>query len=158
MRGSQICCKQLASVTDSASPFSVVVALGYYDGPTSGVAECAQCKLAYRFDMLDWDEGQDIRIYSLAPLPPDSWDNLTKLLPDSLRPGSVWVPNWIFESTAKETETQQKIDRILEGAGPIQLVIASDGLTKSVPRARQVGAQDLIAGRDWFSFLGLQKR
>src|SRR5688500_14256511 len=75
-----------------AWPFHRTVALGYYDGPTDGVIQCADCSEEYRFDLLDacWDASLDVpRIFSLTALSPGSLDRLVAVCPQQ-----EWAPDW----------------------------------------------------------------
>lgn len=156
-RTSRICCRELPSLVDAASPFARIVALGYYDGPTSGVAECEHCPESYRFDMLAWDVQQDVRVYSLSALPPNSVAELVKCIPAPNPPHwPVWVPTWRFGSREKEEETQRQVARVLSRAGPVLFVIASEDLAASILRAKQATPDDLTSVTDWFSFVGLK--
>ena len=61
------------------SPVLKILALGYYDGPTDGLLQCEN-GLVYRFEILAWDsEAQDVRVFSLAPMPPTAFDRLAEL-------------------------------------------------------------------------------
>jgi hypothetical protein len=64
-----ICCKELVTKSSNlVSPFRRMLSTGYYDGPTEGFMECYICKETYVFSKLDWDDEQDIRIFSIAPV------------------------------------------------------------------------------------------
>src|SRR3954454_10456068 len=110
-------------VTVVVAPFSRVVGLNYYDGPTDGVAESMDHTTCYRFELLDelpdWDEGNDIRVFSLAVLPPGSLDSLLDVCPGSEHATSpVWVPIWKFDSTAAQETAEREVQRILDRAAP----------------------------------------
>src|SRR6267154_3692334 len=63
-------CKKLPrkSLKAMPSPFGRTIASGYYDGPTEGFTECAHCGKTYAFRLLEWDDSQDMRIFSFADL------------------------------------------------------------------------------------------
>lgn len=156
-RMSRICGRDLSSLTGAPSPFGRIVALGHYDGPTSGVAECRDCPEAYRFEMLAWDAGQDLRVYSLAPLPPDSATELIRAIGAPNPPHwPVWVPTWRFASREREQGAQREVDRVLNRADPARFVIASADLATAILAARHLTPVDLTTVTDWFSFLGLE--
>jgi hypothetical protein len=45
-----------------------LVALGVYDGPTSGIATCSASREYFVFRLLAWDAQQSMRVFSLAPV------------------------------------------------------------------------------------------
>src|SRR3954469_8334148 len=118
-------------VTAVVGPFSRMVGLNYYDGPTAGVAESQDHSACYRFELLDelpdWDEGNDIRVFSLAALPPGSLDSLLHVCPGSQHATSpIWVPIWKFESPAAQETVEREVQRILDRAAPPEAVLATD--------------------------------
>jgi hypothetical protein len=139
------------------SPFTKILALGYYDGPTDGVAQCDPAGPVYKFQLLAWDgETQDRRIFGLAPLPPTALEQLTRAYARSQTPHwPVWVPAW------QEGMAQQK-DQILGQAGPVEWIIAALDLLGEILVARAVTAEEFARieqspdpRENWFSFLGL---
>jgi hypothetical protein len=62
------------------SPFKKVIALGYYDGATSGLAQCGNCAMAYRFELIAWDLSQENRAYSLAEIDSQVFDSIVHTL------------------------------------------------------------------------------
>src|SRR2546430_705384 len=94
-----LCCRYLPSFHRKTSPFSKIIALGWFDGPTSGVIQCGQCSASYKFntvardfsgnfDQAAWDQGEEIRILTLAPLPMQGFERLVNVLLQEK------VPNW----------------------------------------------------------------
>jgi len=155
MSDSPVCCRELPAFPEAKSPFSKLIALGWYDGPTSGVLECDICSTAYRFEMLDqdpdWDEGLDIRIFSLSPLPTGAFAELVEVCEEFF--GSpdwpIWVLIWDFGSEAEKNQAAQKIHQIQNRAMNPQLIVATRSLSKELIAARRV---------DWFALLGLSRR
>jgi hypothetical protein len=140
-----------------ASPFTKVLALGYYDGPTEGVLQCGQDGPVYKFQLLAWDEEtQDLRIFGLAPLPATAMGQLADAYARYQTPcWPVWVPSW-------QAEMAQQADLVLQQAGSIEWIIATIDLLGEILVARTVTgpefariANSLVARREWFTFLGL---
>ena len=76
-----VCCQELPRVASAAqSPFGRIISLGFYDGTTSGIARCSHCSKSYKYDLVAWDGDQDIRVFSLSALPPESFAALEVLL------------------------------------------------------------------------------
>ena len=100
MSNVRVCCSKLATFPGAKSPFSKLVALGYYDGPTAGVLQCEVCGTAYRFEMLDidpdWDEGLDVRIFILSQLYPGVFEALIEICENffGIPDWPVWVLMW----------------------------------------------------------------
>src|SRR4051812_4103582 len=80
------------------SPFSRLLALGYYDGPTDGFLLDERGGQAFHFEMLDSDEEDNLRIYRLAPVPAEAVRALIEAL-TRFEPPRVpsWVPGWRAE-------------------------------------------------------------
>lgn len=152
----KLCGEDLSSWVGRDAPFTQIVFIGYDDGPTSGAARCATNSETYRFEMLArdvggaydwqaWDRGEEIRIFSLARLPAAAFGR--------------------FAGVLSQEETRQRIveDKgyynevcsILDAANPPELIIATHGIKAKIIAASQVSADDITAGQDWFSFLGL---
>jgi hypothetical protein len=166
------CCQNPATLTNAQSAISKILALGFYDGPTSGVLQCATCLSVYKFDMLDWDDDHDVRIFRLAALPGDSLTQCVKALAQPESPHwPVWVPSrWNLPSEESREVADRELQRILDRARPAELVVAWVGYGERILAARKVPAADLVnvpdwfsrndsaEGRDWFSLLGLVRR
>lgn len=124
-------CAEPAHLNETASPFSKIIVLDYYDGPISGVAQCARCDAAYVFQMLDWDEDQDIRTYSLSPLPSESFARLVQALTALGEPKwPVWVPIWTFPTESIRQTVEREVGTTLQAKGPpTSMISSSDNLT-----------------------------
>jgi hypothetical protein len=72
--------RHLAHFRSGKSPITQILALGYYDGPTNGLLRCGEDGRVYRFNLLDDDFEQDIRIFSLAPIDSNAMARLVKAL------------------------------------------------------------------------------
>jgi hypothetical protein len=172
MQPRQPCCQQLSSLPGGRSPFTRIIALGFYDGPTAGILQCASCGAVYRFDMLDWDDNQEVRVFRLASLPPGSLDEAIRAF-DKAGPPSwpVWVPvRAAFPSEEIAQQADATIQRILERAEPARYVVAWSGYGETILAAREVppgelagvpgwfSADDHASARDWFALLGLGRK
>jgi hypothetical protein len=172
MEPRQPCCQQFSSLPGGPSPFSRIIALEFYDGPTSGILRCATCGAVYRFDMLDWDESQEVRVFRLASLPPGSLEEAVRAL-DKAGPPSwpVWVPRRAsFPSEEAAAQADRAIQRILDRAEPALRLLAWSGYGETIVAAKEVSPADLAGvpdwfsaadpatTRDWFTFLGLARK
>lgn len=164
------CCQRLEAFSNVKSPFTKIIALGFYDGPTSGIAQCEVCSAIYKFEMLDWDDEQEIRIFSLAPLASQAWNQMVNLLSKHEAPKwPVWFPQWEFPSEAVHNSVDSESDKILARAGMPELVIASNRYGDRIIAAKKLTTEDRAyvkdwfalepseVARDWFSYLGLVK-
>jgi hypothetical protein len=154
------CCSELIDQRTLRSPFSRIIALGWYDGPTAGLLQCGACSREYRFELLDelfdGEDEQDLRVYSLAPLVSGSVTRLTDALSRYELPRiPIWVPHWEFPTEAEKSELDRLSDQILDGAGPPELVIATPDLSETIVATKTVTPEDLVQITDWFSYLGL---
>jgi hypothetical protein len=100
--------------------------------------------------MLAWDsETQDVRVFSLAPMSPAAFDQLTELFARREKPRwPVWVPSW-------REDQNEETDSILKEAGLVEWVIAAEDLMGTILAAKRVRPEDVRAVDDWRSFLGL---
>ena len=124
------CCADRADAEDVASPFSEVIALGYYDGATDGFLRCGTCRAMYRFCLLDWDRGQDLRVFAVTEMSPGSWPERTEAI--------------ATEITAK--------------ADGVALLLAAEDLTRSIRVWRRW--QEATAPKpaaSWLEALGLTR-
>ena len=132
------------------SPFTKLLVLGYYDGPTDGVGQGGEGGPLYRFDMLAWDgETQDLRIFGLALLPSDVLGRLVAMY-ERYEPARwpVWLPSW-HEDLEGEDEP------LLSQAGPVAWVVATHDLLGRILAAKSVTAEEVARTTDWSAFLEL---
>jgi hypothetical protein len=143
------CCKRLTDGTVEAMPFARTIATDYYDGPTEGFTECSQCGQTYSFRKLDWDDTQDLRIVSFAPIVVKLGQIATRLGVNLerpvVRPVALPLPESV-ERFIQELLTQR----------PTR-VAAIEGWPGQSSRWRNVAEIDVNTVSDWFSFLGVRK-
>jgi hypothetical protein len=137
------------------SPFTRVLALGYYDGPTEGLAQCGNAGPTFRFVMLDniAADPEELRIFAVSPLPADAMDRAAQVLALHESPRwPVWVPGW-------QPECKPAIDQILQETGPAEWLIATLGdLLGEVLVARRTSPQWAPIDRaGLLAFLGLSE-
>src|SRR6266536_3812317 len=131
------------------SPFTKLLVLGYYDGPTDGVVQGGEDGSIYRYEMLAWDgETQNLRIFGLAPLPPDVLGRLVAVY-ERYEPvrWPVWLPSW-HEGLEEEDEP------LLSQAGPVEWVVATHDLLGQILAAKAVTPEEVARTADWSVLLG----
>jgi hypothetical protein len=136
------------------SPFTMIIALGYYDGATSGIAFNNADSEAYRFEKLAWDSGQDTRIYSFARLPDKVYKEIFSLLlnDSQITPTfPMWIPSQI------EANQKGRLEALLNKADKPEIVLASRNLLKSILGAKKVSPFEFERVKDWFEFLELNR-
>jgi len=128
------CCEHLLRTSPGPSPFAKIISLGFYDGTTFGVAQCSQCSRSYRYELVAWDSGQDLRVFSLATLPQQSFSEVVKLLS---RAGS---PTWPFWSAALASEptVSDQLDAELAKAESPSCVVAGRQIDKELLLGRNL--------------------
>jgi hypothetical protein len=143
-----------------------VIAFGYEDGPTYGVAESTDGSSAYRFSLLAtdvdgiydydaWDRGEELRVYSLAMLPPGSFEQIVTILTRLEHPKwPVWVPGLRHPFSQFDDLVTLEVEPILRLSvgNPFVMVTAS---LNELPRV-VVRPRDLEQSQDWFALLGLE--
>ena|SRR5215467_3760964 len=144
------------------SPFTKVLALGYYDGPTNGLLQSGEAGPVYKFDVVDdlWiSNGEDVRVFTLAPVPSNSLTELTNLYSQFLVPHwPFWVPPWSFPTKEIQQRMERATDDVLGRAGPVEWALAATDLLGTIHAARAVGPEEFSQITDWYSFLGIPGR
>ena len=145
--------------TNFPSPFTRVLALGYYDGPTNGLAQCGEDGPVYKFDLLDElynPEGLDLRAFALAPAPRNSLAELITAYSPHLSPQwPLWVPLWMLPTKEIQQAMERVTDEVLGRAGAVEWILAAADLLGELQAARTVRPEELSAITDWFAFLGI---
>jgi hypothetical protein len=167
---SMVCCQNPEALSNSDSPFTKIIALDFYDGPTGGILRCETCHTVYQFDMLDWDDHHQVRVFRLRVLPENSWEKSLQALEEAEpRPQwPVWAPcKWPSVHAREEANT--KLSKILAQAKPAELLVAWLGYGERILAARKFPPKELDMEpawltvddkskfRDWFPLLGLSK-
>lgn len=126
-----------ANLEKSASPFNRILCLGYYDGPTSGLAKCAESQKAYRFELVTWDSSFENRIYSLAETDVQVFDSVVSALTRLEEPRwPFWTPRWQFGSSLEESRISSEIALVLSTIPAAALLMATDHLDESILACR----------------------
>jgi hypothetical protein len=145
------------------SPVVKVLALGWHDGPTDGILQCEPGGAVFKFDLLDevrqWPtEEQDLRVFSLAPLPATAVGELeAAYAPYFPLRWPVCAPVWNFPTAADRTAIDRLTDQVLQQAGPVTWVVAACDLLGEILAARPVTPEEVARVADWPAFLGLQR-
>jgi hypothetical protein len=155
-------------LVEPQQPFSRMILLDYYDGPTGGVVQRSRSRRVYRFDMLDWDDNHHIRIFRLAELPPEAIEECVAVFAPAVPRWPVWSPwpHGVTEAFFDEMETQ--LHAIFARSRPAELLVAWVGCGEEIVAARRIYPSELahepdwLAGgwteaRDWFAALRLTR-
>ena len=129
-------CNGPSSFAKPARPWGepFVVATGYFDDETNGFLQCGICGQAYRFDLLHWDEQQDLRIFSLVRLPTGVFETLMDVLTKAYgQPNrKYWVPATANPSLANEVRIA--VDQSVTDAAAPDAAAESVLLTEHIER------------------------
>ncbi|MFN0110518.1 MAG: hypothetical protein ACKVZH_16810 [Blastocatellia bacterium] len=154
---------------------SRVIGLDSYDGITEGILQCSKCQKVFYFDLIDWDERDDadVRVFTLAPLPYDSFEVIIKAFSVSLPAPSwpVWFPSWKFSLKEDRVMVEDKINEVLSQRGEYEIIAAWQGnRLERLIAAKELSSNDLqdvshslelprsaLKKRDWFSFLSISR-
>ena len=163
------CCQHIEKSAEAGSTYSIV-ALDYYDGPTSGVLQCLVCSADYKFMMLDWDDHQGDRVYSLQPLPQHSFKQIVDILSKYESPKlPLWFPLRQYSSKQDYEFVERQVAGIIAKAASATAVVAMSQWGETILAAKALNISDTKyvqswfaleepkASRDWFSFLGLDR-
>src|SRR6266568_2897931 len=118
----------LSEGLNDPSPFTKVLALDWYDGPTGGVVQLGEGGEVFRFELLDKQQlaetDIDLRVFGLYPLLPNALARLTAALTPTHEPNwPVWFPIWEFPTDEARSKVDQEADDILAQAGPLTWVV-----------------------------------
>jgi hypothetical protein len=153
MNDTRMCCQNLAENVTFPTPFSRMIVLGFYDGPTSGLVQCGSCSASYYFDMLDWDEDHEVRIFRLAALRERSFQNCVQIYEAFEEPR--WPIWWPFSKTsppeAMRPEFERQLANVLVEAKPPEWLVAWQGYGEEILAAKKVSSRLIANERDWFS-------
>jgi len=134
------------------SPFSRLLALGYYDGATDGFLVDEAAGQAFRFEMLDGDEDDRRRVFRLAPVPVEAVTRLMEQLACFEPPRQpYWVPGW-------RAEMEGPVRSALERTGQPAWLVAAEDLLGVIAAARPYNAEAMDGESDWFAALGLARQ
>lgn len=172
-----ICCLDLRQNIDIAtlSPFSRMIVLDWYDGPTGGIVICKECSRSYKFSALaqdggsyeysSWDEGRELTIFGLTEFTKEQFGTILDALTTERPPSwPVWVigPYKNPDTFELESPSNSSALDVFWQAGDPSLAIAvhmGDMLTE-ILRTRQVGLGTLldVSGNAWFELFGYSKQ
>lgn len=134
------------------SPFRRIVATGFYDGPTEGFA-IGERNVMYSFRLLDWDDGQNVRVFRVAAMASVSLDDTLTALGHESPPS--W-PVWVVRAPAGE-RAESFIQRTNDLARPVAIVATRD-LLGTLDLWRPITEEPQLTGnRDWLTELGFPR-
>jgi hypothetical protein len=121
------------------SPFDQIICLGFYDGPTSGLARCQRAPIAYSFDLAAWDADQENRIYSLAEIGTTLFDSAVEILCRIEQPKwPFWLPNWELALGGEREKVSSQIEKILQKIPAPKYVAATDSIDQNIHALRVI--------------------
>lgn len=143
------CCCELTTSGRRPSPFTRVLAAGYYDGPTEGIIACGACGRAFAFRLLKWDSDQDLRVFAIGGIQEDFEDLVERWIGANRSEAVTILP-------PLSTEANGQLVRLLESA--TSHVVAAEDLLTELLAIQEITPADAIGEVDWFSRLGLHRR
>jgi hypothetical protein len=122
-------------------PFSKVLSLGWYDGTTSGIAQCSRCSVAFKYDILDWDSDQEHRVFAFSRIDSQELNRVTELLGVAEEPSwPFWVPSWRSNSEDEKQNVRHEVESRLARAGKPEYVVMSDRQLNKLFAVRKLSA------------------
>jgi hypothetical protein len=149
------CCAERPDGRQLRSPFSRVVATGFYDGATEGFTECDTCRTLYEFSMLEWDEGQDVRLFKMEEKAGGLFDELVEMVRSNQQQPRwpIWVPRFPLPDAA-----EKRIQEHHTRAAGARFLIATENPTKTILVWRHLGRDEIVDGRhDLLKALGVAR-
>ena len=110
-----------------------LLSLGYHDGTTNGLVKFDKSGLAFRYDLVAWDSGEEWRVFCLSPLASNDFEVAVQALSDLGDPKwPCWFPIWEFSSEAKKNDAEAAVEATLNRCGRYQFAILSRDLCTSI--------------------------
>lgn len=107
-----VCCQIAFSEQPQPSPFERVISLGFFDGTTSGIAECSICARAHRYGLVAWDEDQQWRAFAFGELQRGVFPDVIAACSSLGTPRwPIWVPLFTGIDSADRASIVESIDR-----------------------------------------------
>ncbi len=163
-------CGWLSTSAKLDAPDFTVIVQDFYDGPTEGVVGCYGYGVTYKFEMLDWDDKQDIRIFRTSPLSYKYFAEIVKVYSQYDQPRwPVWMPNLSKLPKSLREDVYRKVDLFLDEAEPISCIVAWQNSDlqlikcKSTTDATFRNVKDWLpwenstSNTDWFSLMNLTR-
>jgi hypothetical protein len=142
------------SAIDNSMP-SKIIALGYFDGPVSGVVLYTNT-IAFHFNLLGCKhiDDIDVRLFSFSPLPVDAFKRIVQVCSTLSTPSwPVWVPVWKFPSERERDRADKQVNIALETArDPVAIAIWS-GLAEKPESVKSIVGLHVEPNTDWFSLI-----
>ena len=125
------------------SIFGKVLSLGWYDGTTAGLAECARCSTVFKYDIVDWDSDQERRMFAFSPVSAQDFERTVKLVSRVETPRwPFWFPKWELAPQEKAS-IKVEVDECLARAGRPEYLVASDRRLEMVFAIRRLSGPEL---------------
>jgi hypothetical protein len=136
-----------------------IVVLDYFDGETEGLLQCGICGRRYYFSLIDWDEHQDMRIFSIHAVDRAIFEAVAAELSATYgrRNARYWVPNNPSISEALRANAKARVEMLLENVKALpEAVVVTEHIE------RDILALDLVEGSsiravDWWVRLQARK-
>lgn len=148
------CCVNRPEFRNGPSPFREVLAIGYYDGPTEGFTGCETCGTVFRFKLLDWDEGQDTRVFCLSEIRGKRFADLARELLSDERDAASTVRLLKAPLSGAAEQCLAQLDMLEAGE---RVVVATRDLVTSILVWRRADEGEIAKERDWLTALGIAR-
>jgi hypothetical protein len=132
-----------------------VIATGYFDGETDGVLRCGVCGQSYRFQLLDWDEQQDKRLFKLIRISPSLYEAIERILRESYGDHSprYWVPNRPSLGTLAKEAVNLEIAILLQRSTEPEAVFMTEHIEREILSLALTDSKTSIDSVDWWAAL-----
>jgi hypothetical protein len=161
-----LCGQPIDALVGGPSPFDKIIALGYDDGPSAGLALCQGGVESYWFEQVAvdvdgridherWDRGEELRVFTLAPYPVRRFDGLVARLTAIESPSwPIWWPGARSPDPALDRAFAEELGSYRAEPRPV-LVIAIAGLLEPIVAIRSLPGDLRLPPPDWFALLEL---
>ncbi len=140
------CCQRIDANVPTRSPFTRIVATGWYGGPTHGIAQCGVCAREFLFSLCAWDANADTRILRLRAVSTGTLASLTDRFRCAGAPiWPLWVPA-VQESGACAAVIQDAMSDTEALAEEEGLLVQSTDFQNQIHAARNIDAAALLDG------------
>jgi hypothetical protein len=165
MTSNLLCCQELVGITNIPTPFGKVIVLDYHDGPTLGLAQCAECSRAYKFNLVAtdedgkfnrdlWDAGTELRIFALAEVALQDFQQCIELISGFQTPiWPLWIIRWHTIPSDDRSVLIKEIDMQIQALNVPSIVIECSDLLETLFAVKSSPSVTPGSTSEWFNYM-----
>ena len=122
----------------TTSFFDRILTIDWYDGFTSGAVLREWSQTAYRFDLITWGPGQDMRVFALSRIDISAFNEVVQLWSQlELPTWPVWHIPW-RKMSEDLSKWNRELDSILANAAEPEFALETDSMFQTISAIRAI--------------------